>query len=325
VPSFFVLSGFLVAGSLMRAKSIFEFGMLRALRIVPALFVETVIAAFILGPLFTELPLRRYFSDAAFWHYPLNIIGDIHYVLPGVFIHNPIPNIVNVQLWTIPAELLCYVTLVVAYLAVVLISRLWHLKLKTGLGLLTLCTLLVLLASMMQTNGSPKDWHAGAETVATTTLLLSFLIGVASFFYREHIPLRLDLLLLSLAAAYIGMYGGRWQYLAVIPLAYATIYTGLTSFPRTLITATGDYSYGIYLYGYPVQQTFACLFPHNRMWELNFIVSLATAMMFAAFSWHFVESRVLAKRKVIIEMAQAALLGLLPLRRSETRTRDPLS
>lgn len=307
VPSFFILSGFLVAGSLMRAKTIFEFGMLRALRIVPALFVETVIAALILGPLVTAPPLRDYFADAAFWNYPLNIIGYIHYVLPGVFTHNPAPNIVNVQLWTIPVELLYYVTLVIVYLMVVSISRVWLFPLKAGVGLLTLGTLVVLLASMMQPHGIPRSWYAGANSVTTNTLLLSFLIGVASFFCRDRIPLRFSLLLLSLAVAFIGMYDGRWQYLGVIPLAYTTIYIGLTNFSQTLITAAGDYSYGVYLYGYPVQQTFAYLFPHNRIWELNFVVSLAVSMMLAALSWHFVESRVLAHRKAIITTAQTVI------------------
>ena len=307
VPSFFILSGFLVAGSLMRAKTIFEFGMLRVLRIVPALFVETMIAALILGPLVTALPLRDYFADAAFWCYPLNIIGDIHYVLPGVFTHNPAPNIVNVQLWTIPVELQCYEMLVIVSIVMVWVSRLWLFQLKTGVGLLTLGTLVVLLASMMQPQGAPKMWHDGANTVATSTLVLSFLIGVTAFFYRERIPLRFGLFLLSAAAAFIAMYDGRWQYLAVIPLAYATIYFGLTNFPKTLITVTGDYSYGVYLYGYPVQQTFAYLFPHNRIWELNFVVSLTASMIIAALSWHFVESRVLAYRKAIIAAAQTIL------------------
>lgn len=307
VPGFFVVSGFLVAGSLTRVKTIFEFAMLRILRIVPALFVETVIAALILGPLVTELPLSAYFNDAAFWHYPLNILGDIHYTLPGVFAHNPAPNVVNVQLWTIPLEWLCYISLVVTFLLVAGISRFWPLQLKTGVGLLTLGTLVVLLVGMMQPWGVPKPWHAGADSVMNTTLLLCFLVGVAGYFYKERIPLHFGLLVVSLAAIYISMYDGKWQYFGAIPMGYAIIYCGLTNFPKIRILEKGDYSYGIYLYGFPVQQTFAYLFPHNRIWELNFVVSLAVSAIIAALSWHFVESRVLANRKAIIAAAQAVL------------------
>lgn len=56
-----------------------------------------------------------------------------------------------------------------------------------------------------------------------------------------------------------------------------------------------------------VQQTFAYLFPRNQIWELNFVVSLAVSIMLAALSWHFVESRVLAHRKTIIEAAQVVI------------------
>jgi peptidoglycan/LPS O-acetylase OafA/YrhL len=323
VPSFFILSGFLVAGSLMRAKTIFEFAMLRVLRLVPALFVQTMIAALILGPLVTDLPLRTYFSAATFWSYPLNIIGDVHHVLPGVFTHNPTPNIVNVQLWTILPEWLCYVMLAIAYLVVVLISRLWDFRLRTGIGLLTMAMLLGLLLSMMQPQGAPKNWLAGANSVSTVTLMLSFLIGATLFFYRDRVPLRFDLFLLSLAGAYIGMHGGKWQYLGVLPLAYATIYVGLATIPKTLITATGDYSYGVYLYGYPVQQTFAYLFPHNQVWELNFIVSLTVSFILAAFSWHFVEFPVHTRRRTIIRASQTALLALRHLGRPTAGSEYP--
>jgi peptidoglycan/LPS O-acetylase OafA/YrhL len=40
-----------------------------------------------------------------------NIVGHVHFALPGVFANNPLPSIVNGQLWTIPFELYCYITL----------------------------------------------------------------------------------------------------------------------------------------------------------------------------------------------------------------------
>lgn len=328
VPSFFALSGFLVAGSLMRAKTIFEFAMLRVLRIIPALFVETVIAAFILGPLVTDLPWHSYFTDAKFWSYPLNIVGDVHFVLPGVFTQNPDPHMVNAQLWTIPGEFLCYLTLVLAYLMVLVASRLGLFQLRTGLGLLTVGTLVVLLASMAHSPGTPVTWRAGGDRVELDTLVLSFLVGVSVFFYQDRIPLRLDLFLVSLPATFILLYDGTWQYLAAIPLTYATVYIGLSNFPKTLITATGDYSYGVYLYGYPIQQTLAYLFPHNKIWQLNFLGSMVVSMMFAAFSWHFIESRVLANRKAIIQATHAAVMAIIPRRRPtpalSAKPADPL-
>src|SRR5438477_501444 len=45
IPCFFAVSGFLVAGSLLRCKSIDTFLILRVLRIFPALATETLLSA----------------------------------------------------------------------------------------------------------------------------------------------------------------------------------------------------------------------------------------------------------------------------------------
>jgi peptidoglycan/LPS O-acetylase OafA/YrhL len=112
VPMFFALSGFLVAGSLER-NPIGVFVGLRVIRIAPALAVEVTLSALLLGPLLTTVPLAHYFADPKFRSYFLNMLGDIHYLLPGVFHSNPYPDIVNGQLWTVPVELRCYITLTI--------------------------------------------------------------------------------------------------------------------------------------------------------------------------------------------------------------------
>ena len=111
LPSFFALSGFLIAGSLERNK-IPEFLTLRIMRIFPALAAEVTISALIIGPLLTIDSWGEYFSSQRFLAYFLNIIGYIHYQLPGVFDGIPTPHFVNAQLWTIPFELACYTAIV---------------------------------------------------------------------------------------------------------------------------------------------------------------------------------------------------------------------
>jgi hypothetical protein len=46
-----------------------------------------------------------YFKHIQFWRYLLNIIGHVHWQLPGVFTDVPFQNVVNGSLWTIPFEL----------------------------------------------------------------------------------------------------------------------------------------------------------------------------------------------------------------------------
>ncbi|MCI0735547.1 MAG: acyltransferase family protein, partial [Beijerinckiaceae bacterium] len=90
LPMFFALSGFLVAGSLERSKTMITFLGLRVIRIYPALAVEVTLSALLIGTAVTTLPLGSYFSDPLFWKYLLNAIGDVHFYLPGVFETNPV-------------------------------------------------------------------------------------------------------------------------------------------------------------------------------------------------------------------------------------------
>jgi peptidoglycan/LPS O-acetylase OafA/YrhL len=97
---FFALSGFLVAGSLERCRTMVSFVGLRVMRILPALAVEVLLCALILGPLLTHCSLHEYFADRRFWNYLANMLGIVHFVLPGVFLDNPWPGTVNAQLWS---------------------------------------------------------------------------------------------------------------------------------------------------------------------------------------------------------------------------------
>lgn len=98
VGSFFALSGFLVADSAFRTRSLRVFLVFRVLRILPALFSEVTLSAFLLGAFITTLPLADYFSHSDVYAYLGNIIGNIHFFLPGVFTSNPIQGIVNANL-----------------------------------------------------------------------------------------------------------------------------------------------------------------------------------------------------------------------------------
>src|ERR1700761_8618139 len=61
VPMFFSLSGFLIAGSLERSRTLISFLGLRAIRLVPALLVETVLSAVLIGLLFSSMSYKEYF------------------------------------------------------------------------------------------------------------------------------------------------------------------------------------------------------------------------------------------------------------------------
>ena len=109
IPMFFALSGFLVTGSAERVKALKPFLAFRLLRILPALTVEVVLSALLLGPIFTTVTLNDYFRDQSFFQYFGNIFGIVKFELPGVFVENPVSGIVNRNLWTLPSEFYCYI------------------------------------------------------------------------------------------------------------------------------------------------------------------------------------------------------------------------
>lgn len=306
VPAFFALSGFLVAGSLLRTKNLPEFITLRAVRILPALFFEVVISAMIIGPLLTILPLRDYFGASDFRSYWLNILGDIHYVLPGVFLGNP-ERAVNQQLWTIPVELRSYIIITVAAILGITRHR-WRL-----IALIAGSVVGLEVANYL--HGPEILLH---NTVSVKVLYLSFLSGIAIYLFQDRLLLSGWLFWASVIATWILLPTRFGQYLASVPVAYLTVYLGLTNPPRSIFSKVGDYSYGIYIYGFVVQQMYSALFPHLRVWWLNIMVSLPITIMLAAISWHFVEAPVLRQR-IRAVMAVNYVVGLV----SPFRHRSP--
>ena len=290
LPMFFALSGFLVAGSLFRCRSLAEFFALRVLRIVPALFVEVCLSALLLGPLVTDLPWSRYFSGKDFYWYWFNIVGYIHYYLPGVFEANPISRLVNVSLWTVPFELDCYILLgLLAVMAVV--------KKPVKLFLIFVAASATFpWIEHHRHHGWIWTWPSGL------LLVLSFLAGLLLYVLRDHIPLHRRLFVLSIVISILAMCRPDTSYLAPLPVAYITVYIGLLNAPRVPILMSGDYSYGVYLYACPMQQTFAWAFPSDRVWWLNILFALPASLVWAAISWHLIEKPVLNRKRALTSL-----------------------
>lgn len=117
VYAFFAISGYLVTQSWMRDPSVIRFTTRRPLRIVPALVFVIVASFAIFGPLTTTMSLSDYFSSPQAWTYLSKVlIYPVQYGLPGVFEHNPYPNVVNGSLWSLRLEFALYV--IVAFWAI---------------------------------------------------------------------------------------------------------------------------------------------------------------------------------------------------------------
>jgi peptidoglycan/LPS O-acetylase OafA/YrhL len=262
LPMFFALSGFLISASAQRLR-LHDFLLNRALRIVPALAVDISISALVIGPLFTVFPWKTYYTDTEFKHYFLNIVGFIHYLLPGVFLSNPFAGQVNGSLWTVPPEIGCY-AIMTALIASGAIKS--GRKLFAAFAAFTVCFYLAL------------NYGPDLSTFDTTIfnylrnfigergrgLYFYFLGGTLLYHFRHKVPYSPYLFALCVALCLLRnlSFFGPWKdILFLFPVSYMTAYIGLLPIRRLPLFSGGDYSYGIYLYGYPLQQMLIQLHP----------------------------------------------------------------
>jgi flagellin-like protein len=283
LTSFFALSGFLVAGSLERCRTISAFAGLRMIRIFPALAVEVTLSALIMGPLLSGLTPKAYVIDPEFRRYFLNLVGEIHFVLPGVFGHNPEPRLVNAQLWTIPYELICYISL----------TLLVVFGLRRSRSVAPVFTLAIMVAFVFVL-GTYYHWQPeyfgikGTGSRSGMYLVFSFLCGITFYLYRDRVKINIITIIFAIALIIISnVVRGPSTILFPLASAYLTIAIGLTNPRRIWILQGADYSYGIYLYHYVIFQVVAQFVPYN--WYAVAGLGLPLVVLFAALSWHLIE------------------------------------
>ncbi len=294
LPIFFALSGFLVMGSAMRTMSLPIFLTSRVLRIVPALITELSLSAILLGGMVTTLSAASYYTSAGFFKYFGSLIGKIQYSLPGVFTTNPLSNVVNNSLWTLAPEILCY-----AYIAFVMATGL--------LSRRTLLSLFVVIATVAAFAGDNFVFPARVlgDAARPHTLVVAFALGNFLFLWRHSIPFNRSLFVICMLAG-VALASQPSLTTAATPfLAYVTVYLGLLPLPRLPILDRGDFSYGIYLYAMPVQQSFAYAFPQLRQWYFNIAFALPVTIMLAMISWYIIEKPALRLRKKLGGQAAA--------------------
>lgn len=294
LPMFFALSGFLVMGSALRLNNLRVFITFRVLRIVPALLTEITLSALILGPIITILPLREYFSNSDFWQYFGNVVGRTRYFLPGVFVTSTGQGAVNGSLWTVGPEILCYIIISMFTLAAFLHRRALYLS----------AVLAFAVAAFVADWWDPTPFH---EVLPNRSIILCFLIGNLIYLYRDIIPFSprgalacfaASIALIFSALNYAAMHAAI--YLAAAGLTYTTVVIGLLNLPRLPFFGTGDYSYGIYIYAFPIQQSLNYFFPDYRSWWFNFFIAFPLTLTFAVASWHLIEKPTLQLRKVLL-------------------------
>lgn len=295
VYMFFTLSGYLICQSLMRDGNPFRYLVRRVFRIVPALIAVVVFCALVLGPCMTTLGLRAYFSSPDTWSYIYNNIAfKPQYSLPGVFGDSLYPNAVNGSLWTLPVEFSMYL---------ILPCLLWLFKrLKVGRKGIAAAGAVVFLFALAYEAGF---WHPGIVIrgeglESALTLMPFFFIGALVALApqaKERLNaqvgfmLLLGMVFLNVQARDAHVTGAAVYILHVALVPYITLAFSFASpakFGR--VFAENDYSYGIYLWAFPIQQTLVSILGTGALGVLGYTaLSVLVTLLFAMASWFLVE------------------------------------
>ncbi|MEL0028797.1 MAG: hypothetical protein VW625_09085, partial [Perlucidibaca sp.] len=137
---------------------------------------------------------------------------------------------------------------------------------------------------------------------------------VTCYLNRDRIPYSRGLFLVAVALTIALLLRASTQFLALLPLAYVTAYIGLATPPKRSFLLRGDYSYGLYLFGFPMQQVYAMLFMPHPHWLGSIAFGLTCGLGYAWFSWNFVEKPILQRKNQIIAGTNQAFAMLLPRR-----------
>ncbi len=310
IATFFIISGMLVARSYLSDPSPRRYLFKRFVRIFPGLIACVAFCVLVIGPIFTHLPLREYFFNRLTLRFTRNALLIPNYFgLPGVFSQYPVTDLrsaVNGSLWSLPIEFLMYL-IVLLLGATRLLRRQW-------------CLVIVASAMLFEwlvierISFATADWqmsHAGIVAFVdkyriwlenTPQLGFLFFGGTLMLLYKDSIVLDWRLFTACLLVVAASLHTSHGFFLLSVCMPYLVMYLAFAKVPILTpilqsVTKRGDFSYGVYLYGYPVQQMLLRTLGDRLPFPIFIGLSCLGALILAYFSWHLVEKPFMKLKK----------------------------
>lgn len=298
VGGFFVISGYLIVKS-GASSDIMQFLWRRVIRIFPAFWGVLFFAAFVVGPiawLVRGESLSSYFTfgpGGPFSYITSNWTLTIGaYGIKDIFVGTPYGQITggsvfNGSLWTLAYEWGCYMLVAVLAVFGVLARARLILPFLTGFMLLASA-----LTSVGVEVGQVAPLFADPQVIFLGS---TFLVGATIGVYSNKIPYDDRLGMLSGLVFVISMFYGGFAIFGVVAGGYFVMYLA-ARLPKSFqwIGARNDYSYGVYIYGFIVQQCLAALGVYQLGYWAFMLAALPITFALAWLSWHVIEKHALA-------------------------------
>ena len=281
---FFCISGYLIAKSVVKSPTILNYLWKRLLRIQPLLIVTCFFTVFLLGPFFTSLSLKEYFSDFQTYSYFRNILPvfGIQFTLPGVFLHH-LDRGVNGSLWTLIVEERMYLIMTIVFL---------YRKDKSNYFIVLIILLnLFYLVNRYFFYGEMLPYFSGSAFFYSLLFLNSGALYILNLRFTKNIYL---LIIAGLVGFSIAVVFPKVDYLYFISLPIAVNSIAKIRGKVNYAGKYGDFTYGTYVFSFPVQQALIAKGIVNPY--LLFILTLLIVLPMAVLSWNFIEKRFLRLR-----------------------------
>jgi peptidoglycan/LPS O-acetylase OafA/YrhL len=288
VAGFFVLSGFLVTRSFVSSSTSVRYLWKRVLRIFPGYWACLVATVVLFGPLaflhehgtlhgyldgYPDSPLRYLTGNAWLWihQYPIdNLLGK-----------NPLPHAFDGSLWTLIYEFKCYLAVMVLGIFGILQRGKW----------IVLCMAAFLWFSNIEAFYHPawiKSVIPAFSDVELPFLTSMFALGVVIYLFRDRIVISRAWALVAAITFFVSLRFGWFNVVGEPAFAYLCFWVAVR--PRLpKLDRYGDFSYGMYVYAYLVQQM-ATMYGVNRWGFVPYLlICFAASMLCAVASWFLVE------------------------------------
>jgi peptidoglycan/LPS O-acetylase OafA/YrhL len=298
VLAFFAISGFLIAKSWMRHPSPVDYLCRRVARIYPGFLVCGLVSLLIVVPL-AGGSLPRHFEYYA--NYVVQTLTLQEFAHGPIFTSNVRTDVLNGSLWSVRTEFWCYIGLM--FLGMTTLIR------RTGFLFLALAGAMSWHLLQMQGHaignpqffassfGNPFDW----SNVLPCFLggMLFHRLGGPVLIRRNYMTAAVLVLILSNFIPY--------AFVFTLPICGTYLLMGVAFSPALQLVHLGrygDFSYGTYLYAYPVQQLIVRLLGTSISPIALFLLATPVSLGLGALSWFLVERRFLSRSALVRHTGQ---------------------
>lgn len=288
VFGFFGISGYLITRSRLSGQTVRTFYRARFLRLFPGFLVCLLAVSFVFVPASLLLDARGSFS----------VVDQAGYVLRNLLLYPPVlgqydvgstlgsvpfPAVWNGPLWTLFWEAACY--LLVGVAASLFSRRRLGIAMVAVFSLASVAALAAMLVPVV-------------PLLITRTLpMLAAFAGGAVLYLLDTKVARKWALPAALTLLLVAALTNTATVLAPLPFTYL-LFLQAAVLPLRQVGSRFDVSYGVYIYGWPVQQIVALAVGSSLPVWLFIVLSVAGTLPLAFLSCRFVEQPALAlKRK----------------------------